>query len=87
MITVSHISGKFTCKSFRTMYLFTLFFHNNFSKEKGLRMFNYNDNKNYIYNDASYHYNKSNQNGKKSPIEDDEIEIVGTRPVLDRNFS
>ena len=50
-------------------------------------MSNYNDNKNYIYNDASYHYNKSNQNGKKSPIEDDEIEIVGTRPVLDRNFS
>ena len=50
-------------------------------------MSNYNDNKNYIYNDASYYYNKSNQTGKKSPIEDNEIEIVGTRPVLIKIFS
>ena len=39
------------------------------------------------FNDASYSHKKSTQNGKKSHVEDDEIEIVGTRPVISINFS
>ena len=50
-------------------------------------MSNYNDNKKYKYNNASYSYYKSNKPGKKSPVEDDEIEIVGTRPAFNGNFS
>ena len=50
-------------------------------------MSNNSNSKNYRYNDASYSYNKSNNPEKKSPVEDDEIEIVGTRPAFNRKFS
>ena len=69
-----------------TMFLFILFFISNFPKNQGLRISNYNDNKNYRYNDASYSYNKSNHPGKTSTVEDDEIEIVITRPAFNRNY-
>ena len=34
-------------------------------------MFNYNGNKQYEFNDASYYSKNSTQNGKKTPAEDD----------------
>ena len=38
-------------------------------------------------NNASYSYKKSTQHGKKSHVEDDEIEIVGARHEINRNFN
>ena len=49
-------------------------------------MSNYNGNKNYGFNGASKSYKKSTYYVRKSPVEYDEIEIVGTRPVINRNF-
>ena len=46
-------------------------------------MSNYNDNKN-RYNDASYYYNKSTKSDKVSPVEDDEIQMIGIRPALNK---
>ena len=44
-------------------------------------MYNYNSKKN-EFNDASYCSKNSTQNGKKLPVEDDEIENFGTRPEI-----
>ena len=49
-------------------------------------MSNYNDNKDYIYNYASYHYNNINQTGKRLPAEDDEVQNFGTRPVFNKTL-
>ena len=49
-------------------------------------MFNYNDKK-YRFNDASYSPKQSTQHGKKSPLEDDEIEIIGANSAIGKNFS
>ena len=38
------------------------------------------------YNDTTYCYNKSNQSGKRSPLDDDEIQIIGTRPTTNKNI-
>ena len=50
-------------------------------------MSNYNDNTKYGFNDASYSSKKITQHGKKSPVGDDDIEIVGTRPTITKTFS
>ena len=50
----------------------------------GLRMFKYNDNNKNRYNDASYSYNNINQSGEISPVENYEIEIIATRPALNK---
>ena len=39
------------------------------------------------YNDAFHSYNKSNHSGKISPVNDDEIQIIGTLPVFNKNAS
>ena len=39
------------------------------------------------YNDASYYDNKSNHYGKISPVNNDEIKIIGTRPALNKYYS
>ena len=49
-------------------------------------MSNYNDNKEYGFTDVSYSYKNSTQHGKKSPIEYDKKEIVGTRPAKYSKF-
>ena len=49
-------------------------------------MYNYNDNKKYGFNDESSSPKKSTQHVKNSPVEDDEIEIVGARPEISRTF-
>ena len=49
-------------------------------------MSNYNDNKKYGFNDASYSSKKSTNYGKKSPVDNDKIKIVGTRPVISRKL-
>ena len=75
------------CKQkFRDVYSFTFILISS-SLKLGLRMSNYNDNKNYRYSDASYSYNNINQLGKRSQVEYDGIEIVGTRPELNTIYS
>ena len=49
-------------------------------------MSNYKENKK-IYNGESYSYNMSNKLGKISPVDDDKVEITGTRPALNKNYS
>ena len=63
------------------------FFNYQLSKQLGLRMSNYNDNKN-IY-PTMYHTlpKKINRNSKKSPVEYDEIDIICIRPAVNRNIS
>ena len=41
----------------------------------------------YGFDDSSYCYKNCTQHGKKSPVGDDEIKIVGNRPEINRNFS
>ena len=36
---------------------------------------------------ASFSYNKINNTGKRSPVESDEIQIVGTKPSSNHKFS
>ena len=50
-------------------------------------MSNYNYNKKNGFNYASYFYKNIFQNGKKSHVEDDAIEPVGTRTAINRHFS
>ena len=43
--------------------------------------------KKYWFNNASYYSKKNTQDGKKLPVEDNEIKIVETRPAIGRTFS
>ena len=47
---------------------------------------NYNDNKKYGLKNASSYPKKITEHSKKSPVEDVENEIIGTRPAVSRNF-
>ena len=38
-------------------------------------------------NDPSLSYNNSNHIGKRSPVENDKIQIVGTKPSINYKFS
>ena len=49
-------------------------------------MYKYNDSKNMDLDIASYFSKMIIWHGKKSPVEDDEIEIVGTSPISYRKF-
>ena len=50
-------------------------------------MSNYNDNRKYWFNNVSYFSKKITQHGKKLPVEDEDIENIGTRPAISRTFS
>ena len=50
-------------------------------------MSNYNINKKgNRYNDESQYYNKNNQVGKRSTVDDNKIKIIGKRPELNKNI-
>ena len=49
-------------------------------------MSNCNGNKQNIFNYASLSYNASNQSGKISPVDKDEIKIFGTKPSMNNVF-
>ena len=49
-------------------------------------MSNYNDNKKYRFNNASSSSENITQN-RKSPVEDEDIEIIGTKPVISITLS
>ena len=59
--SISYLSGNFTCISYKNKIFFVIF-RVNFLK-LFLRMYNFNDNKNYRYNYAPYSYNKLDQPG------------------------
>ena len=84
MISVKHILGSSfvchfgLCAHFSCLIVKWL--------ELGLSMSNYKDKKNRYY-DKLYSYNNSNKSGKISPVYHDEIEIIGTRPSLNKKIS
>ena len=49
-------------------------------------MSNYNNNRKSAFNSASYPSKNINKY-KKSPIEDEEVQIIGTRPAISRSLS
>ena len=49
-------------------------------------MSNYNDNKKYEFNNASYSSKNITQHGKKLPVEYEDIEIICIRPEDSRIF-
>ena len=57
-----------------------------FLEKKGLRMYNYNDNKMYRYNDASYPYSKSNNPGKIYQCKMMKLELFVQRLYLINTF-
>ena len=50
-------------------------------------MYNFNKNKQNLNNNASFYYNKSNQTGKISPVDNDEIQIIETKPSVNYKIS
>ena len=50
-------------------------------------MSNYKDNKTYEFNNASPSSKNITQHSKKSPVEDKNIEIIGTRTAISTNIS
>ena len=55
-------------------------------KASCLRMFNYNNNKKFSFNCASYSSKNINRHEKVSPVEDEDIRIIGTIPATSRSF-
>ena len=49
-------------------------------------MSNYNNNKKYGFNNTSYSSTKITLNSKKSPVEYDELKIIGIGPESSRTF-
>ena len=49
-------------------------------------MSNYNDKKK-SFNSESYSYKNINEHRNKSPVEDEEIRIIGTNPAISTSFS
>ena len=85
MISDSHISGKFACKSFMTMYLFCLFFMSTFPNNfvQGCPTTTATKNTDIMM----YHTIKKEYLAwKKEPVEDYEIENFGTRLAINRYF-
>ena len=50
-------------------------------------MSNHIDNKNYGFNNASNSSKNITQHGKNSHVEDEEMKIIGMRPVISKTFS
>ena len=63
------------------------FFHCQSSKKLCLRVSNYNNNKKSSFNGASYSSKNIYEHGNKSPVEGEEIRIIGTVPEIRTKFS
>ena len=50
-------------------------------------MSNYNDDKKYGFNNKSYSSKNITQHGKKLPVQDEEVKIIGIKPEISRNVS
>ena len=46
-----------------------------------------NNNNNNRYNDSYYSYNKINRSGKRSPVDKDKNQIVGTKPAMNTKIA